>query len=356
MLKVKRIVATAPEKVELESYDLDETQLAPDRLLVKTAYSAVSAGTECAWISGNSNNTSQSFPWYPGYSAVGHVVAVGRDVKGFEVGDAVVVPWNGHRSYMTPLAGRVAGGAHKISVELPSLKEAAFTHIASFPMLGVRRLGLQMGESVMIAGLGILGQIALQAARYSGAAPLMACDFSPERRELALKLGADAVFDPQEPDFIEKVRAYGAQGNYNPAASRLSGGPGVNAVVEVTGKAAALKQALAYTAKMGRISLLGCTRVADCPIDFYREVHLPGITLIGAHTSNRPTAESRPGQWTEHDDYDVILRMLASRRFNFAPLIHWTVNPAECAHVYDTLLHGTNPPMGIVYDWSLLEE
>ena len=342
MLPVKVIVARTAGKVALETIELDERKLPDDHLLVKTLYSAVSAGTECAWISGNSNNPGQNFPFYPGYSAVGEVVRIGKDVKNFAVGDSVIVPWGGHRSYTMTPAAPVWTGAHKISDSRVILKDAALVHIASFPMLGVRKLKIQMGESVMIAGLGILGQIALQAAKYSGAVPLLGCDFSPERRDLALKLGADAVFDPQEPDFIEKVRA-------------AANGKGISAVVEVTGKAAALKQALGYAAKMGRISLLGCTRIPDCPIDFYRDVHLPGITLIGAHTSNRPANESRPGEWSEHDDYDAILKFLASGRFDFASLIHKTLSPADCTALYDTLLNDPNPPMGIVFDWSLLE-
>ena len=343
MLSVKVVTARVPGKVTLETCEFDDGALPPDAVLVKTLYSAVSAGTECAWISGKSNNSGQHFPFYPGYSAAGRVVRVGSEVKNFAEGDLVVVPWHGHRSFAGAPAAPVWGGVHKITDPRVRLEEAAFTHIASFPMLGVRKLRIQMGESVMIAGLGILGQIALQAARLSGAAPLLACDFSPERRELALKLGADAVFDPRDPDFTEKVRA-------------ASGGGGVNAVVEVTGKAAALKQALAYTAKMGRISLLGCTRIPDCAIDFYREVHLPGITLIGAHTSNRPKTESRPGEWTEHDDYETILRFLATGRFDFSSLIRKVVSPAECTSLYNTLLNDPNPPMGIVFDWNLLKE
>ncbi len=343
MLNVKVIVARTPGKVTMETVELDENTLPADHILVKTLYSAVSAGTECAWISGNANNPGQSFPFYPGYSAVGRVVKAGSDVKNFAVGDAVIAPWGGHRSYIVSPAAPVWTGAHKIADSRVNLKDAAVAHIASFPMLGVRKLKIQMGESVMIAGLGILGQIAVQAAKYSGAVPVFGCDFSPERRELALKLGADAVFDPRDPDFTEKLYA-------------ANGGKKVDAVVEVTGKAAALKQALGYTAKMGRISLLGCTRVPDCPIDFYRDVHLPGITLIGAHTSNRPADESRPGEWTEHDDYDVILKYLAAGRFDFASLIHKTLSPADCTALYDTLLHEPDPPMGIVFDWNLLKE
>ncbi len=343
MLNVKVVVAPKPGRVTLETVSLDEQALPPDQVLVKTDYSAVSAGTECAWISGNANWDDQKFPFYPGYSAVGHVIRVGENVKNFAVGDRVIVPWHGHRSHILAPAARVWDGAYRIADDRIDMIEAACVHIASFPMLGVRKLRIQMGESVMIAGLGILGQIALQAARCSGAMPLLACDFSPERRALALKMGADAVFDPGEPDFIEKVRA-------------AAGGGGVRAVVEVTGKAAALQQALKYTARMGRISLLGCTRVPDCPIDFYRDVHLPGITLIGAHTQNRPGSDSRPGEWTEQDDYETILKFLAAGRFRFSPLISRVASPAECGEIYDTLLHAGNPPLGIVYDWNLLKE
>ena len=343
MLSVKVLVAKTQGKVTMESVDLDENAIPNGHILVKTLYSAVSAGTECAWISGNSNNDGASFPFYPGYSAVGKVLKVAEDVTNFAVGDSVIVPWGGHRSYTITPAAPVWKGAHKIVDSRISLKDAAFAHIATFPMLGIRKLKIQMGEAVMVAGLGILGQIAVQIAKYSGAAPLFGCDMSPERRELALKLGADAVFDPSEPDFIQNVRT-------------AAGGRGVNATVEVTGKAVALKQALKYTAKMGRISLLGCTRIPDCPIDFYRDVHQPGITLIGTHTSNRPANESRPGEWTEHDDYDVILRFLVSGRFDFASLQHLTVNPADCTELYDMLLNKPNPPMGIVFDWSLLKE
>lgn len=87
------------------------------------------------------------------------------------------------------------------------LIDAAFAHIASFPMLGVRKLRLELGESCMVAGLGLLGLFAVQFAKLSGAYPVLACDYSAERRALALQLGADYALDPQDADFIEQVRA-----------------------------------------------------------------------------------------------------------------------------------------------------
>lgn len=334
MLNVNYLVANVPNQIEYCSELLDETQLEADRVLVKTEFSAISAGTELAWLAGNSNNPkAKQFPFYPGYSSTGRILKVGSAVQGFAEGDRVVLPWCGHRSHVKPQACRI----HKITGQNVDMMDASLVHIASFSMLGVRKLKIQMGEPVMIAGLGLLGLIALQAARLCGAAPLLACDFSEERRKLALKLGADAVFDPREEDFEEKVKA-------------ASSG-GAAAVVEVTGKAAALRQALQYTAKMGRISLLGCTRVPDCPIDFYRDVHLPGITLIGAHTSNRPGTDSRPGEWSAHGDYETILKFLDSGRFDFRSLISHVVNPADAPAVYRELLGSGNPALGYVFDW-----
>ena len=104
MLKVKVIAAPEAGRVELQTVELDENSLPPDCILVKTLYSAVSAGTECAWISGNSNNAGQKFPFYPGYSAVGQVVRVGADVKNFAAGDFAIVPWARIRS---PTAGSI---------------------------------------------------------------------------------------------------------------------------------------------------------------------------------------------------------------------------------------------------------
>ena len=332
-VKIFYLEADEPGKMLLKSQDYDVSTLKEDEVLLKNEYSAVSAGTERAWLSGASNNAAQVFPYRPGYSAAGHVLACGSAVKNLKEGDRVVISAGGHRSATVQKASRV----FKIEDNSIDLKEAAFSYIASFSLLGLRRLNLQLGESLMIAGQGILGLIAVQFASYCGANPLLAADPDPARRELALQLGADAALDPAKDDFVQQVK-------------NLTGN-GVNAVVEVTGIAAALKQALQYTARQGRITLLGCTRVPDQTIDFYREVHLPGITLIGAHTSNRPYMDSRPGQWSEHDDYRTLMRFLANRKVQITPLISRVASPEEAPEVYKSLLAVKNPPPGILFDW-----
>lgn len=335
-MKIRYISVEGPGIYDLKEQEYDPAQLGADEVLMETAYSAVSAGTERAWMTGNSNNPNQTYPHGIGYSASGIVLKAGKDVKNLKAGDRVLVNALGHISHGVEKAEKV----YKITDDRMDLQSAAFTFISSFPLLGVRRLRLEMGESVMVAGLGVLGLLAVRFAVLSGAAPVFAADMDPARRAKALELGADKVFDPASPTYVEEVL-------------EATGGTGVDAVVEVTGIAAALKQVLKFTKrKKGRISLLGCTRVSDAPIDFYLDVHHPGITLIGAHTGNRPLVESMPGQWTEFDDFSTFEKFVASGRVDMHKIISCIEPIDNYRTVYEQVLHGTNPPFGIIFDWK----
>lgn len=338
-MKCQTVIFAKKEDAQLIECDMRD-ELAETEILVKTEFSAISAGTELANYHELPNTMvtlgKTNYPQYPGYSAAGRIERVGKEVKDLKVGDRVVMHWCGHRQYVLTQASNV--------VKIPegvSSQEAAFTHISSFPFLGVRKLNLQLGESCMVAGLGILGLFAVQIAHLSGAFPVLACDFSPERRKMALELGADYAFDPQEPDFAEKVRA-------------VTDGKGPNGVVEVTGFISALQQALEYIAYEGRITLLGCTRISDQTIDFYKYVHLRGIQLIGCHTFTRPKVDSCPGRWTEFDDYRTFLKFVAAGRMQVKPFINKIVSPRDTAAVYHEIGSLKNPPFGVLFDWNTL--
>lgn len=322
-------------KAVLKTFEVE--QPLADEVLLESDYSVISAGTEGANLIQRPNTVSAEygFPNYPGYSASGRVIAAGKDVTNLKVGERVIIAWGGHRSHTIKKAQTVL----KIEDDSIDLLDAAFAHIASFSLLGVRKLKIELGESAMIAGMGILGAFAVQIASLSGAIPVVVSDFDPVRRDLAIKLGASAAFSPDEENFVEKVKT-------------ATGGNGPNAVVEVTGSAKAMQQALEYIAWEGRISLLGCTRVSDVPIDFYKYVHRRGISLIGAHTFTRAKQESTPGRWTEHDDYRTFLKLVAAGKLQIRPLISEIVSPEAAHAVYARLAETKNPPPGIVFDWN----
>lgn len=327
----------SPGNAELKEFVIPDP--GEDEVLLESDYSVISAGTETANLlhCPNTVTAEHGFPFVPGYSAAGRVVATGRNVTGLKEGDRVVIAWGGHRSHTIKKADAVL----KIDDDAIDLLDASFAHIASFSFLGVRKLRVELGEPVMVAGMGLLGAFAVQIAALSGAVPVLASDFDPVRRELALKLGAAAAFSPGEDRFVERVR-------------EAAGGDGPRAVVEVTGSAVALQQALEYIAWEGRISLLGCTRISDVPIDFYKYVHRRGITLIGSHTFTRARCESAPGRWTEQDDYRTFLKLVAAGKLITRPLISEIVSPANARAIYGRLAETRNPPLGIVLDWRKL--
>jgi threonine dehydrogenase-like Zn-dependent dehydrogenase len=203
----------------------------------------------------------------------------------------------------------------------------------------VRKVHLQFGEAAMVIGLGILGVFATQVAALDGAIPVIVSDLDPKRRDLALTLGADHAFSPDESNLPDRIR-------------ELTYGRGPDAIVEVTGAAAALQQALTYVARQGRISLLGCTRISDMNIDFYRYVHHAGVSLIGAHTFVRPRVDSYPGYWTTQDDYRVLLAFIGAGKIKVRPIISEVVSPESAPAVYARLAEERHPPLGIVFDWS----
>ncbi len=350
-MKNYRIVMESVSNAILKEFDMPE--LGPGDVLIRNHYTVVSAGTERAW-SMDMNNAHPTFPYTPGYCGAGEVVKVGSDVSRYKVGDRVVVNWAGHALYsvkpegLLNTAGIVTNPSAMYNVRkdaivrIPdnvSTLDASFANIASFSFNGVRKLHLEIGESAMIAGQGILGVFALQVAALSGAVPLIVSDFSPERRALAGKLGADYALNPGDRDYLEQIK-------------EITGGDGVQAVVEVTGSAAALQQALEYIAWEGRISLLGCTRIPDVPIDFYKYVHTRGIQLFGAHTFSRAKLESHPYHWTQEDDYKAFLKLLANGKMKAREIISEIISPEKAHDVYRMLATEKNPPLGIVFDWT----
>ena len=89
--------------------------------------------------------------------------------------------------------------------------------------------------------------------------------------------------------------------------------------------------------RFGRVALLGCTRNSDFSIDYYRKVHGPGITLVGAHTQCRPPHDSAPGWWTEQDDREAIMNLYRMGRLHLEQLIEETHSPEEAPKVYTRL-------------------
>ncbi len=340
-MKNKRIVFTKPYTAEL--LDVEMNQLNDNDVKVKTMFSTISCGTEKANYIGDPNcsvssNAKTTFPRSVGYSSSGVVVEVGKNVKDLKVGDRVVTFWGVHTKYNILNEGRVV----KIEYDDVDFQSAAMTFISTFPLAAIRKTKIEIGESAMVMGLGILGIFAVKYLRLAGATPIIAVDFNKERREIALKNGADFAFDPSNENFSEKVK-------------QVTNG-GVNVAIEVTGVGEGLNEALDCMKKMGRVALLGCTRNSNFTVDYYKKVHAPGISLIGAHTNARPGNESYPNHFTHRDDIKVALNLLHSKRVEFISLIQEFHSPKDCTKVYDRLVNDKSFPIVSQFDWRDIDD
>lgn len=334
-MKRKIVVFTGVGHAELQEMELP--QLGESSVLVANEVSPISVGTERACLLDLPNlgdTPAGQFPKYLGYSGVGRVLETGKEVRHLAPGDRVLTYWGSvHSNY------NVVAQENVLKLEHGGLASAhaAFAAIASFSLNGLRKTRLEIGESAAVVGMGILGAFALALCRIAGASRLIATDLSPARRQLALDLGATYVFDPSQPDYTHLVQE--------------AAGGGVQAVIEVTGQALALKQALAFTAPFGRIALLGCTRVSDTAIDFYQEVHRPGRELIGAHAMARPGHESRPHSWIWQDDVRALWRFMVDGRLDMSRIVTALYAPEEATAVYHAVANDRQFPVGAAFDW-----
>lgn len=334
----KNIVFTEATRAELIMEPVREIK--EHEVLVRLAVSSISSGTERANLIGSDSVNctvaakAATFPRRGGYSAAGVVEQVGSAVTRVCVGQRVAAIWGKHSQYS------IIQEENVYPIEEISFENAALFNIATFPLAAIRKCRLEIGESAIVMGMGMLGILALQLLKTAGAAPIIAVDPDPAKREKALKSGADFALDPYAPDFAK-------------TAKQLTGG-GAKVGIEVTGIGAGLNGILDCMARFGRVALLGCTRSSDFTIDYYRKVHGPGITLVGAHTMARPDTDSAPGWWTGADDMETVIRLTKLGRLNLASLIDETYSPEQAPEVYHRLAFDKTFPL-TQFDWRNLK-
>lgn len=336
---MRSIVFTEPCVAKLIEEPIPEIK--PGHVLVRLAVSTISSGTERANLVGELNISSGEyldkvvFPRRSGYSSTGVVVEVGEGVTSLAPGDRVAMSWSQHSQYVCLPEKNV----YKLH-DGNTFAEAALWHIATFPMAAIRKCRLEIGESAIVMGMGVLGMMAVKLLRQAGAAPIIAVDPIAEKRELAIKLGADYTLDPFKEGFADTVKS-------------LTDG-GVKVAIEVTGNGPALDMVLDCMAYFGRVALLGCTRHSDFTIDYYHKVHGKGVVLIGAHTLARPSLESAPGMWTTRDDVLAVQKMVELGRFTLADMIEETHSPEEATEVYHRLAEQKAFPL-VQFNWEALD-
>ena len=318
-----RIVASAKSSIAVESFELPE--VGPTQVLIETHYSAISPGTELAFLH-NKPNTPGNYPFYPGYSACGQVIKTGEAVDSLTIGQ-IVVSSARHASH----AVLEAAQCQPLPDTLSEVDASPF-RLVSIALQGIRKAQIQLGWEVAVIGLGPIGSLAGQLSRATGATYVEGIDPVGWRRELALACGFDAV--------AASTDQTGRQST------------GFDVVIDATGVPQAIPPAFQLAKRLGHVLLLASTRGETSSVNFYRDVHKKGLTVVGAHDSIRPAVDDHLFYQSHQSDVSTSLKLIASGRVQTAPLISDIVSPEEADRAYERLTARDEALMLIVFRWK----
>ncbi len=326
-----RLVNTDFRKMILEEYELPSVP--DDGVLVQNEYTAVSVGTEVYnYIHGCEPGGEARFPSNTGYCNVGVVLKVGRDVQDIVPGDRVAGQGN-HTSHSI-----MSGLISKVPANVSS-RAAAFMVMCATSLHGHRVARPELGEAVVVTGMGIVGQLAASFARLSGAVPVIAMDLDEFRLQKARERGVDVCINPEkETDVAEAVRRYCVA-------------DGADLVIEATGVPSVYPMALTLPRLGGRLLALGSPR-GSVEVSFFAEVHLREVTILGAHQPKTPDEADLYYPWSKRRDRELVLRLMGEGKLPIEDLITHEANPADCQSVYDMLADRPRDVLGVVFRWA----
>lgn len=266
-----------------------------------------------------------------GYCNVGKVVAVGRGVTEFVVGDRVASNGN-HAEYVCVPKNLVAKIPDNVTDE-----EATFTVIGSIGLQGIRLLNPQLGECVVVVGLGLIGLVAAELLKANGC-KVIGVDFDQQKVDIAKNKGIYAINPKNGIDPVKYVE-------------EITGGVGADGVL-ITASAKGdevIHQACLMSRKRGRVVLVGVIGLNMRRDDFYKkELSFQVSCSYGAGRYDEeyenkghdyPLAYVR---WTEKRNFETILGAISSKILDVQPLITEEVDLANYAEIYgDMRKHGS---------------
>jgi 2-desacetyl-2-hydroxyethyl bacteriochlorophyllide A dehydrogenase len=325
----QRVVARPDNRIEIESFE--PRPPGPGEVMIATEATLISAGTELAMLA-----EPRSADFCPGYSNVGRIVALGKGVVGLSEGERVL-SLGPHASHVTVSASPASVVAVPEGV---SPEEATFGVLGSVSAHGVRKARLEAGEYLLVTGMGVVGQLALQFAARAGCEALIASDLSDRRLSVAAELTGAVTMNPTASRMAEEVQ-------------RITEGRGLDCIIEASGYPDHLPGFFDMARIGGRIVLLGSIWHRKVEVDFM-EFHLKELTLIGAHQPKCPTVATPAFPWTQQYNRAQTLKMIGDSRLNVRPLITHVLPYTQAAEAYRLLREERDRALGVVFDFGAL--
>ena len=324
-----------PEPGEVVLRDRERPSPGPGEVLVETDTTLVSTGTELTVLSGEYPEGSNwdeygEYPFTAGYVNVGTVVEAGAAAD-LAAGTRVAT-WSPHAAYVTAGADECVVVPDAISDE-----EASLFAIAQVVMNGLRRGRVEWGETVVVYGLGILGQLAVRLCPLAGVETVVGVDLAESRVEYLPGEAGVVGVDPTASDPADAVRD-------------ATGGDLADAVFEVTGNPDAISEEFAVLRDEGRLVVLSSPR-GETTLDFHDCVNAPSTEIIGAHQLSHPPVATPQDPWTKPRHAELFFSYLDGGRLDVADLFSHARPAAEAPALYRSLLGDRTDAMAVRLAW-----
>jgi len=343
MTPAKIVVCQGPGRVVLEERQLPDP--GPGQLLIRSRVSLVSVGTELTtvrgqWPEGAFWRRITRYPGDLGYSLVGQVAAVGTGVTGFAIGDRVGANAPHGTAALVTLQHAPLERPNVLPIP-PEVDDeaAAFGALALVALNAVRLARIELGDTVAVVGLGVVGQLCCRLARLAGARRVIALGHRPGHLLAARAGKATVAADPREVDVLALVREH----NHGALA---------DVVLESSGSASAIDLALHLARRRGRVVLAGSPS-GPVNLELHETVHGQGIQLIGAHISTLPFGDlPLQAGWSLERAMRLFWDLLSDGTISVAPLISERVPGPAAPALYERLLADRGDALGVLLDWT----
>lgn len=368
------------KKGNIYTTDVARPMVEKDMVLVKTAYSCISAGTEMSGVENSGSSLVKLAIEHPEYVAMGMNMLKERGIKdtwdtiqgkyelgtpmgysasgivaesgcdSFQPGDRVACMGAGYANH----AGYIAVPKNLVA-KVPdnvSLEHASTAALGCIAMQGVRRADIKLGEVIVITGMGILGQLACRFAVASGATVIVT-DIDERRLQIAKENGAYKVINATK-DVVTEV-------------NQITGGHGADSVIITasTNSDALISQAFQMCRIKGKVVLVGVAGMNLKREDMYKkELDFVISTSYGPGRYDSEYEEKGHDypygyvRFTEKRNLESYLQLMSSGRVKIEDIIE-EVYPCEKAdEAYDSLKRTENRPLIVLlkYEESEIKE
>jgi predicted dehydrogenase/threonine dehydrogenase-like Zn-dependent dehydrogenase len=267
-----------------------------------------------------------------GYSSSGVIENLGEGLQGYKVGDKVACAGGGyavHAEYALVPRNLLA-----LLPEQVDFESAAFTTLGTIALHGFRLSQAQLGESVGVIGLGLLGQLVVMIANAAGC-QVFGVDLDENRVKLAIQFGANAV-----------QRSYAIE-----AAQAFSHGRGLDNILICADTSADDPVELAgeIARDRGHVVAIGAVGLT-LPRKIYYTKELSFINSRSYGPGRYDPAYEEAGQdypisyvrWSEGRNLEAFVKLLADQRVNVKPLITHRFPIEEAPAAYELITGKSN--------------